>query len=53
MAPPSGKTTDPAEEEDNFDYPKGFRLALLMLSIFLGMFLVALVCLHQSPFSHC
>lgn len=27
----------------SFAYPTGFRLALLMVSIFLGMFLVALV----------
>jgi hypothetical protein len=32
------------EPEDDFVYTKGLKLALLMLSIFLSMFLVALVC---------
>jgi hypothetical protein len=27
----------------DFAYPSGFKLALLMISIFIGMFLVALV----------
>lgn len=40
MAPPV-----PDMHPDDFIYPTGFRLALLMISIFLGVFLVALVCL--------
>ena len=38
MAPPA-----PGMEPTDFVYPSGFRLALLMISILVGMFLVALV----------
>lgn len=31
-------------EKVDFAYPSGFKFALLMISIFIGMFLVALVC---------
>jgi hypothetical protein len=40
-----------AEPTGDFVYPKGLKLALLMLSIFLGIFLVALVRYHLQ--SHC
>jgi hypothetical protein len=39
---PSEKEMEPSEKVD-FVYPSGFRLALLMISIFISMFLVALV----------
>lgn len=39
---PSEKGVKPSEKAD-FVYPSGFRLALLMVSIFISMFLVALV----------
>lgn len=32
------------EVDDGKDYPKGPKLALIMISLFLAMFLVALVC---------
>jgi hypothetical protein len=38
IAPPA-----PGMLPTDFVYPSGFRLALLMISIFVGMFLVALV----------
>ena len=38
IAPPA-----PGMQHTDFVYPSGFRLALLMVSIFVGMFLVALV----------
>jgi hypothetical protein len=38
MAPPA-----PGMQPTDFVYPSGFRLALLIISIFVGMFLVALV----------
>jgi hypothetical protein len=38
IAPPA-----PDMQPADFVYPSGFRLALLMISIFVGMFLVALV----------
>jgi hypothetical protein len=39
---PSEKEMELSETAD-FVYPSGFRLALLMISIFISMFLVALV----------
>lgn len=42
-APPaSDNATQPADPTDFF-YPSGFKLALLLISIYIGMFLVALV----------
>lgn len=41
MTPPE-KKTEPSDKSD-FVYPSGLRLALLMTSIFISMFLVALV----------
>lgn len=35
------------EEEDNFVYPSGLKFALLMTSIYITMFLVALVCIKS------
>ncbi len=46
-------TEQPNEKEppDNIVYPSGIKLALLMISIFIGMFLVALVCSTLRSFS--
>jgi hypothetical protein len=33
---------DPLKDDEDIDYPKGLRLALLLLSVFVSMFLVAL-----------
>ena len=43
--PPEEKLAPPASDTQptEFVYPHGFRLALIMVSIFIGMFLVALV----------
>jgi hypothetical protein len=38
MAPPA-----PGVQPTDFAYPSGLRLALLMISIFVGMFLIVLV----------
>jgi len=53
--PPKGvDQNSPAQEEevvdDGTDYPKGAKLALIMISLFLAMFLVALVC-YDPTFS--
>jgi hypothetical protein len=45
--PPSGTTPDKAKDDQDKDdivYPTGLKLALLITSIFIGMFLVSLVC---------
>lgn len=41
-APAADNATQPADPA-NFVYPSGFKLALLLISIYIGMFLVALV----------
>lgn len=49
---PDVELTEPTEptEPTDFVYPSGFKLALLMISIFIGMFLVALVCSNSIFF---
>jgi uncharacterized integral membrane protein len=42
--PPGGTTTDKDKHKDVIVYPTGLKLALLMISIFISMFLVSLVC---------
>jgi hypothetical protein len=42
----------PPEAPDDHEYPMGLRLALLMTSLYIGMFLVVLVqfeCSHTCP----
>lgn len=39
----SKDTKDKSQEETDIVYPTGLKLALLMISIFIGMFLVSLV----------
>lgn len=41
-APASDNGTQPTDPTD-FVYPSGFKLALLLISIYIGMFLAALV----------
>ncbi|KAK9365634.1 major facilitator superfamily domain-containing protein [Lipomyces kononenkoae] len=51
-SPDGNEPTVPAKAHDHIDiiYPSGLKLALLMISIFIGMFLVSLVCLRlQAP----
>jgi hypothetical protein len=40
--PTSDNKNEPTDSEDHI-YPSGFRLALILTSIYIGMFLVALV----------
>jgi hypothetical protein len=42
-APVSQDTKGKSQDQTDIDYPTGFKLALLMISIFIGMFLVSLV----------
>jgi hypothetical protein len=54
VSPKGIDQNSPAQEEeaveDGMDYPKGMKLVLIMISLFLAMFLVALVC-YDPTFS--
>jgi hypothetical protein len=43
------KAKDLKRNDIDSTYPSGLKLALLMMSIFVGMFLVSLVCLNSAP----
>jgi hypothetical protein len=53
-----GETTDAPKKndvkpiQDDTTYPSGLKLALLMTSIFIGMFLVSLVSCHSAYAAH-